>query len=145
MGFFIAGSITFFFSLPLLMAGIILHKQNVNFNKNKRYGKAEVVGYDREEQSNFYQLLVKLPELNDGKLYNCHSGKSIDTFKYPKGTVVDVMYSPQKFMGINVMEVHLLEDLPTSKEKLSNYFKYISYLLLLSIIFIIIGLLKIIL
>ena len=104
MVFFVIAGVLLFIALLLLETGTILGKDSIVFESNKRIGKAEVVGY--EHQSSHHTMLVRLPELNDGKIYSCVAGK-IRTSDYPKGAVVDVYYAPEKVAGINIVEVHL--------------------------------------
>lgn len=131
---------TAFFAITLLIIGIALEREGTEFNANAQSGKAEVVGYDRAEQSNWYTLLVRIPKLNDGKFYNCTAGKSINTSEYPKGTIVDVLYAPKTIAGIRVIETHLKENPPTDKARLGKKVELLAFALLgVSIILCIVG------
>lgn len=129
MGFFIAAGAVAFLAIVLLITGIALVRQAESFNKNVRPGKAEIVGYDRTNQSDWYTLMVKIPELNDGNLYSC-TARRIDISQYPKGKTIDVLYAPKKTMGISIVEVHLAENPPVDSSKLGLGFKRVAYALL---------------
>lgn len=125
MGFLIGSGVILLIAIVLLIASVALRKQAESFKQNMRVGKAVVAGYDRADESNWYTLVVKIPALNDNSLYNC-TGGNIDTSKYPIGTEVDVLYAPKKIMGINMVEVHLVENPPADSAKLSRGFKNIA-------------------
>ncbi len=144
MGFLIGAAVTAIFGLTLLIAGIAIQSEEKQFEATARPGKAEVVGYDRADQSDWYTLLVSIQGLDDGKLYNCKSGK-INIGDYPKGTVVDVIYSPQNVAGINVVEVRLASLPPTGRKRLGSVIHKIALaLLVIAGILIVPGLLSII-
>ncbi len=125
MSFLFAAVMVSLFALALLIIGLATEKSGKSFCANQRRGQAEVVGYERINQSNRYTLLVSIPELNDGKIYNCTSGK-INLADYPKGTVVDVMYAPKKIIGISVVEVHLSNNPPANSLRLGHGIKIVS-------------------
>ena len=129
MGFFIAAGVIAFIAFTLFIIGFSLGRQGSSFEKNKRMGQAEVVGYERGERSNWYTLLVRIPELNDGKIYNCTAGK-MNISQYPKGSVIDVLYAPKKVAGINVVEVHLLSNPPADSSKVGRGIKKFSVAML---------------
>ena len=112
----------------MFIIGISLEKQGRSFEQNKKSGKAEVVGYERADQSNWYTLLVRIPKLNDGKIYNCSAGK-IKISDYPKGSVIDVWYAEKKIVGLKVVEVHLLNNPPADGMKIGSKIKKFSILL----------------
>lgn len=122
MGLLIAATVIAFIAITLLIIGIALVSKGNSFHENKQYGKAEVVGYERADQSNWYTLLIRIPKLNDGKIYNCTAGK-IDLSSYPKGTVIDIVYAPKKLAGINYVEAHLLDNPPADSTKLGSGIK----------------------
>lgn len=122
MGLLIGAGVVAFFAIVLLIIGVSLERSGKSFEENKRRGRAEVVGYDRADQSNWYTLLVRIPELNDGKLYNCTAGK-INISDYPKGAVIDVFYAPKKVAGMNIVEVHLLDNPPADGSRLGSGIK----------------------
>ncbi len=130
MGFLIAGGAIVFFGFTLLVIGIGLGRSAVRFDANKRYAKAEVVGYRRAEQSNWYELYIRIPELNDGKTYFCTSGR-ISLRDYPVGKIVDILYAPTKTMGIHVVEAHLVEKPPADSATLARGIKGVSKVLLI--------------
>ena len=126
MGLFIGAAVVAFFSAVLLMIGIALEKSGKSFEDNKRRGRAEVVGYERADQSDWYTLLVRIPSLNDGKIYNCTAGK-INISHYPKNSVIDVFYTPKQIAGIKLIEVHLLDKPPADSIKIGCGIKKVSY------------------
>lgn len=121
---------TVFFAIVLFFVGIAMEREGADFNANVRSGKAEVVGYDRAEQSNWYTLMVRIPELNDGKVYNCTAGKGINPSEYPKGTMVDVLYAPKTIAGIRVIEAHLKDNPPADKARLGRIIEQLAFALL---------------
>lgn len=129
MGFLIAAVVVAFFAMVLLIIGAAMVSKGKSFNENKRYGVAEVVGYERAEQSNWYTLLVRIPELNDAKVYNCTAGK-INPSDYPKGKTVDIIYAPKKVAGIKFVEAHLRENPPADTTRLGQSMKKISVAML---------------
>lgn len=131
MGFLIAAIVIAVFALALLIIGAALEKSGRSFRENQRKGLAEVVGYERAEQSNWYTLLVRIPALNDGKIYNCTAGK-IHLSQYPKGSVIRVLYAPKRIAGMNVVEVHLLDDPPADSSRLGRGIKRVSIIMLVA-------------
>lgn len=129
MGFLIAGAVIAFIAAVLLIIGAALVRQGKSFRENMRYGIAEVVGYERAEQSDWYTLLIRIPELNDGKVYSCTAGK-ISPAAYPKGKVVEIIYAPKKVAGIRFVEAHLRENPPADTVRLGNGIKKISVAML---------------
>lgn len=129
MGFVVGAIVVAFFAVVLLIIGVALGREARYFEQNKRAGQAEVVGYDRADQSEWYTLAVRIPALKDGKIYGCKSGK-INLSKYPKGTVVDVFYAPKKVAGIKVVEVHLRDKPPANGAKVSRGIKAIAKVML---------------
>ena len=75
-----------------------LKKSGRNFKKGMTYGQAEVIGYDRDEGSSWYSLVVRLCGLDSNHIYNCKSRK-ISTADYPKGKIVEVIYAPKYVWG----------------------------------------------
>ena len=122
MGFLIAAIVVAFFAIALLIIGVAMVSTGKSFHANKRYGKAEVVGYERADQSDWYTLLIRIPELNDGKIYNCTAGK-IDLSSFPKGTVIDIVYAPKKVAGIHFIEAHLLDNPPADTTRIGTEIK----------------------
>lgn len=129
MVFLIAAIVIAFFAMVLLVIGAAMVSKGKSFNENKRYGVAEVVGYECAEQSNWYSLLVRIPELNDGKVYNCTAGK-INPSDYPKGKAVDVIYAPKKVAGIIFVEAHLRKNPPADTVRIGQGIKKISIAML---------------
>lgn len=139
MGFLIAAIVVAFFAIVLLIIGAAMVSKGKSFNKNKRYGAAEVVGYERAEQSNWYTLLIRIPELDNGKIFNCTAGK-INPSDYPKGKVIDIIYAPKKVAGISFVEAHLRENPPADTTRLGQNTKKISVaMLVIAGILIVIG------
>lgn len=73
MGLLICAGVITCVAFALLICGGILEKQGEDFRRNCRVAKAEVVGYDRSYERGS-TLLVRIPELNDGKLHSCVVG-----------------------------------------------------------------------
>lgn len=121
---------TAFFAIVLFIVGITLEREGADFNANVRSGKAEVVGYERTAKSNWYELLVRIPDLNDGKIYNCTAGKGINPSEHPKGTMVDVLYAPRTIVGIRVIEAHLKDNPPADKAHLGRIIEQLAFALL---------------
>lgn len=121
---------TAFFAIVLFFVGIALEREGADFNANARSGKAEVVGYERTAKSNWYELLVRIPDLNDGKIYNCTAGKGINPSEYPKGAIVDVLYAPKTIVGIRVIEAHLKENPPADKARVGRIIEQLAFALL---------------
>ncbi len=139
MTFFILAGIALLFSLALFVIGRFFKKDAVFFEENKRKGSAEVVGYNRAEKSNWYSLAVKLIDV-DEHVFDCDAGK-IKTSDYPVGSIVSVIYVHKKTFGIDVFEVHLADNPPGDKMKISNVMMKISLVLfVVSVIMTIIGL-----
>lgn len=131
MNFLFAAAIVSVFALALLIIGLAMEKSGKSFCANQRRGRAEVVGYRRAEESNWYTLLVRIPELNDGKFYSCSAGK-INLSDYPKGAVVDVLYAPKRVVGMNIVEVHLLNNPPTNSVRIGHRIKVVSIVMLVA-------------
>lgn len=131
MNFLFAAAMVSVFALALLIIGLSMEKNGKSFCANQRRGWAEVVGYRRAEESNWYTLLVRIPELNDGKFYSCSAGK-INLSDYPKGTVVDVLYAPKRVVGMNIVEVHLLNNPPKDSIQLGRRIKVASIVMLVA-------------
>lgn len=125
MEIIIAGFLTAVLAFMLFITGMVLNKNGRSFNESKRYGYGEVVGYDCGDQSSRYTLLVRIPELHDGKIYNCKSGK-INIGNYPKGSVVNIIYAPKSIVGIEVIEVYLSDCPPADSVALGKKFKILS-------------------
>lgn len=137
----LAGFLFFLFVVFCVVAATLRKSAN-SFQESMRSGKAEVVGYEREERSSWYTLLVKIPALHDDMTHNCHAGK-IQIANYPKGTVVDVIYAEKQVMGIPVIEVHLKENPPVSTTAVSTVFRSVSLVcLLLALVFCAIAIIK---
>lgn len=132
----------FFLFVVFLVAASALRKSARAFQEGARSGKAEVVGYEREERSSWYTLLVKIPALNDNMTHNCHAGK-IRIADYPKGAVIDVIYAEKRVMGIPVIEVRLKENPPVSTAAVSAVFRAVSLVcLFLALVFCAIATIK---
>lgn len=122
-----------------MIIGVSVQKNDRDFNERKRYGKAEVVGLTRSGQSDQYTLLVRIPELNDGKLYSCSAGR-IKASTYPKNSIVDIVYIKKTVAGFSIVEVHLLKDPPKSHMIIGRIITWFAIALyLISSILIIIG------
>ncbi len=139
MIFFILAGITLLLSFSMFIIGRFLKKDADFFEENMRKGKAEVVGYNRAEKSNWYSLAVKLIDV-DEHIFNCEAGK-ININDYPVGSIVSVIYVKKRTFGIDVFEVHLADNPPGDKKKISNVMMKISLVLfVVSVIMTIIGL-----
>lgn len=123
----------------LLIIGVSAQKSERGFNEHKCRGKAEVVGLTRSGQSDQYTLLVRIPELNDGKLYSCSVGR-IKASTYSKNSTVDVVYAKKTVAGFSIVEVRLLKDPPKSNMMIGRIItRFAIALYLISSILIIIG------
>lgn len=111
MGFLLGASGALIVALTLLICGIALGRGNRSFEKNKRFGKAEVTAYNRISQSDAYTLYVRIPELSDKNTYSCSHGR-INVGDYPPGTIVDVMYAPKKIAGNDYADIRLIDSPP---------------------------------
>ena len=128
MFFLLMIMITIIIAIVFLIIGVMGEKEVKDFERNKVYGKGKVVGYTRAQGSSWYEPLVKIIGINDGKLYNCQIGSGNGT-KYPKDSIIDVEYAKVKNLGINVIEVHSIEDPPSNGSKLFSIFKKLSIIL----------------
>lgn len=139
MGFYFGAISVGFVGTVLMIIGVSTQKNERVFNEHKRYGKAEVVGLTRSGQSDQYTLLVRIPELNDGKLYSCSVGR-IKASTYPKDSIVDVVYVQKTVAGFSIVEVHLLKDPPKSHMIIGKIItRFAIALYLISSILVIIG------
>lgn len=141
--FLIFALIFLMLAMIFYITGKILNKSDRNFKKNMRYGRAEVIGYDREEESDWYTLIVKLCDIADKSSYNCKS-KKINIADYPKGKLVDVVYAPKFVMGAVWYDVRLNETgkLPTEDGILAKGFETVGIIcLILAVIIFIFALL----
>ena len=130
-------------AIALLISGRIMQRSSEYFRKNRKSGKAVVVGYDRTEQSNWYSLKVKIPALGDNCTYGCSGGK-LDLSKYPVGTVVDVWYAPKKSLGLGMVEIHLMENPPGDSGKIGRVITILSiFMLIIAVAFVLVGLLSV--
>ena len=98
-------------TITLLICAFAIDRDNRSFEKNKRFGKAEVTAYNRVSQSDAYTLYVRIPELSDKNIYNCSHGR-INVSDYPPGTIVDVMYAPKKIAGNDYADIRLIDSPP---------------------------------
>ena len=127
----------FIFALLLLgvifcITGKMLLRSEQNFKQDMKFGQAEVVGYDREEESSWYSLVVRLYE--DGKIYNCKSKKSINTGDYPKGKIVDVIYARKKITGWYDVRLNEPDKLPENYSAVAKGFSIAGIMCLTSAI-----------
>lgn len=144
MFFLFLSGISVVLGLSILLIGIMLKKQSEYFEKNKKQGRAEVVGYNRFEGSDRYSLAVRLLDIDNTTVYGCQSGV-INIADYPVGRVVSVLYSGMS-IGNDFVEIHLVENLPADKLKASRIIiKTALVLFAVSAIMIVIGLIKILL
>ncbi len=139
MEYFFAAFIIMFIAIVLLILGISFIRQGESFQKNKRYATAVVVGYERAEKSNWYSLLIRIPELHNNNIYNCTGGR-IKPSAYPKGQAVDIVYAPKKTAGITFVEAHLKDDPPADSARLGYGIRNISIaMLVIAGILIVVG------
>lgn len=130
--FFIFALIFLMLAMIFYITGRLLNKSNRNFKKNMRYGQAEVIGYDREEGSDWHTLVVKLCGISDKNSYNCKS-KKINIAEYPKGKRVEVVYAPKNIMGSVWYDVRLNEagKFPTEDGILAKWFEIVGIICLI--------------
>lgn len=126
MPYYVIAFVFLFLAICFAVVAIALRKRANAFANGKRYGKAVVVGYDSGEGSPSYSLLVKLPELNDGKLYNCSASRK-RLAKYPVGAVVDVAYAPVRVFGITAYDVRLAEDSADDRRGVARAFAIVAF------------------
>ena len=105
IGCFVSAGIMGLIALILFLCSGIVSSAEKNFVKNKRQGKAKVIGYEQDEGSAGSNLSVQLLNINDGKSYFCSSNTRHTSARFPVGTIIDVEYAPHGFG----YEVHLLE------------------------------------
>ena len=101
----VAGAFAFF-AIILCCIGAFYQKSVSNFEKNKKSGTAEIVGYQASENSRRYKPIVKVLDLNDGKTYICSYGL-VKRSDYPVGTIINVEYMSKIMFGVNTVEVHM--------------------------------------
>ena len=111
MGYLITAIVFGFIGLLTLVCTRYLASQEAAFQKNKHVGKAEITNYYAIQGHRYYDLSVKILELNDGKEYLCKCGRIISS-DYQKGMIVDVIYSKYKVMGVEIVDVRLLNNMP---------------------------------
>lgn len=145
MVYLIAAFAVGFIGCVLRIIGTFLGRQVSSFEKNKRRGTAEVIGCQRAEDSRRrYVLMVRILEKNDGKTYLCE-GKGILASKYPKGTIVNVLYAEHTVLGIPVTEVHLLHAPPADATAVTRVIKGIATgMLLIAVCLMIAGIITLI-
>ena len=107
MLFFILMGLFFVISFLIYIINKFYESEIKQFNQNKKIGKAELIGYDRSDSSDWYIPLVEIIGLNDGKLYSCKMNRN--GVNYKKGDIIDVEYANIKKLGI---EVHSLDNPP---------------------------------
>ncbi len=135
----IVAAVVAIFGFSLFVIGFALKRQVNRFMANARACRAEVIGYTRGGNSSWYTLLVKLIGAEDDGVYSCKSGK-INTWDYPKGTIINVVYSPQKMLGINFPEIHLADNPPHGSIKLGRIIEWFGLaLLVISVILVTVG------
>jgi len=136
MVYFFASAIMLFFYIDFKIIVMILKRNAKYFEENKKYGKAEVVGYDSSEGSRWYSLIVRVLNLNESKTYICNSAK-INIHDYPKGKIVDVIYAVTKRGHVNV---YLRDRMPADEGHMSKIFNVVSKIILaITIILLMIG------
>lgn len=139
MGCYISAAALAVLAACLLIAAAFSKSRSNSFQKNMRFGKAEVAGYEQAENSKVCILLVRIPEMNDGKLYSCSSGR-INTADYQVGKIVDVIYAVKRIAGIEYAEVHLADNPPPEGARIASGFRIIALALFaISIILIAVG------
>lgn len=110
------------FCLNFEIISVVLKCDAEYFQKHKKSGCAEVVGYDTSEGSRWYSLVVKVLDLSDSKTYICNSAK-VDIHDYPKGAIVDVLYIVTKH---GHTQVYLADCLPADKSGIAKVFNNMS-------------------
>lgn len=133
MGLLAGAGVVAFIALILNIIGKYSQHQADNFEEKKHIGKAEIVGYDQSSgnPTASYSLMVKIPELSDGKLYSCEPAMTNLT-EFPKGKTIDVLYAPVKIMGVDTVEVHLISEPPVRKSKLGQKVKKLAKILMVT-------------
>ena len=140
MSFLLLSLVFLIFGLCLFLAGILLNGNKNYFEKNKVLTKAKVNGYANSHGSD-RTLSVSLVEL-DGQTYSCNGLNSKSGF--PFGSIVDVYVAPKKFGNFKYYSVHLAKNYNFKKKFFDKIFIGLSIgLFVLSITFVVIGLIKI--
>lgn len=122
---FILSAFFFMVAVVFLVSAAVVRRDAEWFSSEMRRGRAVVEGYRRKERSSWYTLLVRLPEVGDGKqVYECSAGK-IRTADYPKGKIVEVYYAKRKQMGLNTVRIVLEENRPTDGMVVAKVFRLI--------------------
>ncbi len=127
MVYYIIAGFLLLIVIIFFITGKLMDRSHEYFERNMKSGLAEVVGYDRLNDSTWYSLKVKLQEVDTDKYYVCASRK-INKADYPAGTIVRVLYAPKKIVGISLYEVHLNEEgkSPIAEDRLGRVFVTIS-------------------
>lgn len=120
-------------AITLLICAFAIDRDNRSFEKNKRFGKAEVTAYNRVSQSDAYTLYVRIPELSYKNTYSCSHGR-INVSDYPPGTIVDVMYAPKKIAGNDYADIRLIDSPPADSSGIARMLKIISIFMIIALL-----------
>lgn len=128
-------------SLTFLIVGKTLQKNSAYFVENARRAEATVIGYDREQHSSQYTLILQLLNVGINGHYGCQCGrKKIHPHEYPAGTIVDVLYVQKRTFGIPCVEIHLVDNPPASEYNVGRVFLKIAFAcLIIAAVLIVIG------
>lgn len=128
------------FCIIVFIIGIIMIIESNSFNKNKKIGKAEIVGY-----SNTWCPMVKICGIESKTSYSCKMKDFIPS-QYPIGTILDVEYRKIVFLGIVFYDIEILDKklkMPDSKS-VGKLLLIVALLLLIIIIILLASRLNII-
>ena len=110
-----------------------------SFNKNKKIGKAEIVGYSNTCGRDTWCPRVKICGIESKASYSCKMKDFIPS-QYPIGTILDVEYRKKVFLGIVFYDIEILDkELKILDSKLIGKHLLIVALLLLIIIIILLA------
>jgi len=99
---------------------LVIKHNNANVEKNKKYGKACVVGYSNETSGSYIELMVKVLDINDNHTYNLKGRYNVKNIlgkkdeRYPWFEVndeINVIYTQKNIFGIKMLDVRLNEEL----------------------------------
>jgi len=147
MVFLFIALVPFVFGICLLLPAIFINRSDKYFEENKMRTKAKIVGYahqDHDSCHSYHPLLVSLIDIDDKQCYSCDGLANTSKRHWEFGTIVDVYIVPKRFGKMKYYDVRLAKENMTNGH-LANLFIRISIgLFTLSVLFAIVGLIKII-
>ena len=120
-GAVLAVFIIFVFVIAIAIPIIFAKKEHNYFDKNKRTGTAEIIGYDSESSAS--KIIFTVKGLDDQEHYEYHANLkgiyNVKTFKgtldnkhpiFKIGDIVQVEYAQKKVLGVKFYDVRLKDD-----------------------------------